>query len=125
LDVFILSRIISDRIINAKTKHMNQKNIKEVRNVETEAKIINRDYGRFKRFCRHGERIDLSQELELSDYVGSELLEVTTRYNMLRSKLEIDWLVDGKTVSHSSLPITSSDGNSPGLPSPIKLKRKL
>lgn len=70
---------------------------------QAEAKIINKDYERFKRFCRQGERIDLSHELELSDYVGSKLLEVTIRYNMLRSKLKIDWLVDGKTVSHASL----------------------
>ena len=66
-----------------------------------ETKTIDKEY---RRFFRSGTHIDLSQDLELSKYVGDELLEVTIRYNMVRSRLEIDWLVDGKTVFNSSLP---------------------
>ncbi len=68
-----------------------------------EAKNITKEYKRFKRFFSHGESIDLNHELDLSNYVGGKLIEVTIRYNMLRSRLGIDWLVNDKVVFHTSL----------------------
>ena len=57
-----------------------------------------------RQFVHSGDYIDLNSELGLSKYAGSELSEVTISYNMTRSNLEIDWLINRQTVFHSPLP---------------------
>jgi subtilase family serine protease len=66
-----------------------------------QASEIRRDH---KRFYQNGAVLDISGVLGLSSIEKGSVKEVTVRYNMVRSRLEVDWLYNGEVVGHTSMP---------------------
>jgi len=56
------------------------------------------------KFYKHESMIELGQVLNLNDYQGWQVREVTVSYNMIRSNVEFDWLYNGELIGHSVLP---------------------
>ena len=56
-----------------------------------------------KKFYKSGSMLDISRILDLKSQAGKSVETVTIKYNMIRSKLEIDWIYNGQIIGHSAL----------------------
>jgi len=56
-----------------------------------------------QRFYRANEILDINRVLGLAGSKSGRIGEVSIRYSMVASELEVDWLRDGRTVGHAKL----------------------
>jgi hypothetical protein len=66
-----------------------------------QANEISQDH---KRFYKSGAVLDINDALVLSRIEKGSVKEVTLRYNMVHSSLEVDWLYNGEVVGHTPMP---------------------
>ena len=57
-----------------------------------------------KRFYKTGQILDIGEVLELGGMDYDKISAVTVSYSMVKSRLEVDWLYNGQTISQIALP---------------------